>query len=395
MGYFIVDAIILLQATIQILLFEFMRPTFAEINLEILNTNLKNIRKKIGQHPLIMAVVKANAYGHGVLPVVRSIIKNKTAEYFGVALVEEGIELRKENIRYPIHVFTMPHREQLNLFVSHDLEATICDLAIAQRLNTLAKQKGKKIAIHIKIDTGMGRIGVSMTGAVKFVESVSSMSNLFVKGIFTHFASSDESNLCFAHEQLKIFRTIVTQLELKGIHIPLVHCANSGAILQMEDSYFDMVRPGIMMYGYTPSHETNASVVIKPVMSLKAKVGFVKTVPKGTSISYSRRYFTEKTTTIASVTVGYADGYFRTLTNKISVLINGKKFPVVGTICMDQIMIDVGNAKVNVGDEVVLIGKSKSKNISAWEISDSIGTIPYEVTCAVSSRVPRKYINAK
>ena len=163
----------------------------------------------------------------------------------------------------------------------------------------------------------------------------------------------------------------------------------------MEDSYFDMVRPGIMMYGYTPSHETNASVVIKPVMSLKAKVGFVKTVPKGTSISYSRRYFTEKTTTIASVTVGYADGYFRTLTNKISVLINGKKFPVVGTICMDQIMIDVGNAKVNVGDEVVLIGKSKSKNISAWEISDSIGTIPYEVTCAVSSRVPRKYINAK
>ncbi len=372
-----------------------MRPTFAEIDLGILNTNLKNIRKKIGLHPMIMAVVKANAYGHGIIPVAQSIIKNKTAEYFGVALVEEGIELRNENIQTPIHVFTAPNRDQLYLFVTHDLEATICDLDIAKRLNAIAKQKGRRVSIHIKIDTGMGRIGVSVSESINFVKSVSQMPNIFVKGIFTHFATSDDSNLFFANEQLKAFRTIVTQLEMEGIHIPLVHCANSGAILQMPESYFDMVRPGIMMYGYTPSHETNASVVIKPVMSLKAKVGFVKTVPKGTSISYSRRYFTEKTTTIASVTVGYADGYFRTLTNKISVLINGKKFPVVGTICMDQIMIDVGNAKVNVGDEVVLIGKSKSKNISAWDISDSIETIPYEVICAVSHRVPRKYINAK
>jgi alanine racemase len=372
-----------------------MRPTFAEIDLGTLNTNLKNIRKKIGPHPLIMAVVKANAYGHGVLPIARSIIKNKIAEYFGVALVEEGIELRNENIQYPIHVFTAPIRRQLYLFVTHDLEATICDIDNARRLNTIANQKKKKTSIHIKIDTGMGRIGVSVSDAVNFVKTVSQMSNIFVKGIFTHFATSDDSDLSFANEQLKVFRTIVTQLELEGIHIPLVHCANSGAILQMPDSYFDMVRAGIMMYGYTPSHETTESVVIKPVMSIKARIGFVKTVPRGTSISYSRRFFTQKKTTIASVTVGYADGYFRTLTNKTSVLINGKKFPVVGTICMDQIMIDVGNTKVKVGDEVVLLGKSKTKNISAWDISDLVGTIPYEVTCAVSNRVPRKYINAK
>jgi alanine racemase len=312
-----------------------------------------------------------------------------------VALVEEGIELRKAHIHYPIHVFTVPSREQLQLFVINDLEATICTIDIAKRLNAIAKQQGKRVSIHIKIDTGMGRIGVSFDEAISFVKSISTMSNLLVKGIFTHFASSDEKNLSFANEQLQRFRSIVTQLELMDIHIPLVHCANSGAILQIPDSYFDMVRAGIMMYGYTPSRETKTSVAIQPVMSLKSEIGFVKTVLKGTSISYSRRYFTKKKTTIASVTVGYADGYFRTLTNKTSVLINGKKFPVVGTICMDQIMIDVGSERVSIGDEVVLIGKSKTKHISAWEISENIGTIPYEVTCAVSSRVPRKYINAK
>jgi len=241
----------------------------------------------------------------------------------------------------------------------------------------------------------MGRIGVSVNEAVSFVNTVSRMSNIFVKGIFTHFATSDDRDLSFANEQLKTFRTIVTQLELEGIHIPLVHCANSGAIMQMPDSYFDMVRAGIMMYGYTPSQQTKTTVSINPVMSIKSKIGFVKTVPKGTSISYSRRFIAKKKTIIASVTVGYADGYFRTLTNKTSVLINGRKFPVVGTICMDQIMIDVGDAKVKIGDEVVLMGKNKNNHISAWDISNNIGTIPYEVTCAVSNRVPRKYINAK
>ncbi len=372
-----------------------MRPTFAEIDLGTLNSNLRNIRKKIGKHPLIMAVVKANAYGHGVIPVVKSIIKNKTAEYFGVAIVEEGIELRKENIRYPIHVFTAPLREQLDLFVLNNLEATICDLDTAKRLNTIAKQKKTKAVVHIKIDTGMGRIGVSSREAISFVKTVTEMSNLVIKGVFTHFATSDDRDLTFANEQLSIFRSIITRLELDGIHIPLVHCANSGAILQMQDSYFDMVRAGIMMYGYTPSHEALKNVSIEPVLSIKSKVGFVKTVSAGTSISYSRRFFAKRKTTIASVTIGYADGYFRTLTNKTGVLINGKKYPVVGTVCMDQIMIDVGKSKIKVGDEVVIIGKSKSKRISAWDISDSIGTIPYEVTCAVSSRVPRKYINAK
>ncbi|MFA6439865.1 MAG: alanine racemase [Bacteriovoracaceae bacterium] len=372
-----------------------MRPTIAEIDLRAINSNLRNIRKKIGQQPLIMAVVKANAYGHGVIPVAQSIVRQRTAQYFGVAIVEEGIELRQANITLPIHVFTAPIKEQLSLFIQHNLEPTLCDLSIARALNSLAAEAGKSVAVHIKIDTGMGRIGVSPREAVKFVESVLKFPNILVKGIWTHFATSDEKNLSFAHQQLSLFRTLVTTLELKGIHIPLVHCANSGAILQISDSYFDMVRPGIMMYGYTPSHETKKTVEILPALSVKGKIGFVKTVEKGTSISYARRYIAKKKTTIASITVGYADGYFRTLTNKISVLIRGKQFPVVGTVCMDQIMVDVGSATVRVGDEVVLIGKSGTKTITAWNIADAVGTIPYEVTCAVSQRVPRIYLNGK
>lgn len=372
-----------------------MRPTYAEIDLRAINKNLRNIRKKIGRHPLIMAVVKANAYGHGMIPVVSSILKQKTAQYFGVAIVEEGIELRTAFPKIPIQVFTAPIKDQLDLFIQHNLEPTLCDFSMAKALNAIAVRMKKRISVHIKIDTGMGRIGVLPEHAVEFVKRVNEFSNITINGIWTHFASSDDSDLSFSYRQLSKFRSIITQLELEGIHIPLVHCANSGAIMQLTESYFDMVRPGIMMYGYAPSHDTRETVQLHPALSLKAKVGFVKRVPKGTSISYSHRYFTKKETTIVSVTAGYADGYFRTLTNKSSALIKGKKYPVVGTVCMDQVMIDVGDADVKVGDDVVLIGKSGKKIISGWNIADAVGTIPYEVTCAVSQRVPRKYINGK
>ncbi|MHB1050934.1 MAG: alanine racemase [Bacteroidota bacterium] len=370
-----------------------MRPTFAEIDLRAVNANLRSIRKKIGRQPLIMAVVKANAYGHGLSDVVSSIVKNGTAQYFGVAIVEEGIALRKLFPAIPIHVFTAPLPEQLELYVEHNLEPTLCDRTIARRLNTIGRKRKKTISVHLKIDTGMGRIGIPASAAGTFLRSIASLSHVHVKGIWTHFASSDEPDLTFARQQLSAFRSLVTQLEIDGFHIPLVHCANSGAILQLPDSYFDMVRPGIMMYGYAPSRKTRTTVPLIPALSLKGKIGFVKMVKKGTSISYGRRYITKRDTTIASVTIGYADGYFRTMTNKTAALIHGKRFPVVGTICMDQIMIDVGQEKIAMGDEVVLIGKQKSKTITAWDVADAAGTIPYEITCAVSQRVPRKYIN--
>ncbi|MEW6062492.1 MAG: alanine racemase [Bacteroidota bacterium] len=372
-----------------------MRPTFAEINLRAINTNLRNIRKKIGRRPLIMAVVKANAYGHGMIPVVSSILKQNTAQYFGVAIVEEGIELRTAFPHIPIHVFTAPLRQQLELFVRYALEPTLCDLQIAKQLNAIALRLGKKVSVHVKVDTGMGRIGISPEETVQFVRTISTMSNITIQGIYTHFATSDEWDLSFANKQLTVFRRVVTQLELDGFHVPLVHCANSGAIMQLSQSYFDMVRPGIMMYGYTPSRETRKTIPLQPALSLKGTVGFIKRVKKGTSISYGRRYTTNRETTIVSVTLGYADGYFRGLTNKASALIRGKRFPVVGTVCMDQVMIDVGNEQVQVGDEVVFIGSSGTKKITGWDIAEAVGTIPYEVTCAVSSRVPRKYINAK
>lgn len=372
-----------------------MRPTFAEIDLHAINTNLRNIRKKIGQYPGIMAVVKANAYGHGMIPVVDSILRMKTAQYFGVAIVEEGMELRKAFRSIPIHVFTAPNREQLEHYVRYNLEPTICDFTIAKKLNAIAKTAKKNVPVHIKVDTGMGRIGVQPEHAVEFVKQIGSLSNITVKGIWTHFATSDEKDLSFSRQQLSLFRSIVTRLELEGIHIPIVHCANSGAIMQMPESYFDMVRPGIMMYGYTPSHDTRKTIALRPALSLKARVGFVKRVSKGTSISYGRRYFAKKETTIASISIGYADGYFRSLTNKTYAVVNGIAYPVVGTVCMDQIMIDVGNGEVRVGDEVVLIGKSGKNKITGWDIADAAGTIPYEVTCAISQRVPRKYINGK
>jgi alanine racemase len=370
-----------------------MRPTLAEIDLRAINTNLKNIRSRIGRHPLIMAVVKANAYGHGMIEVVSSIQKNNTAQYFGVAIVEEGITLRRSFASIPIHVFTAPLRDQLPQYIDHHLEPTVCDFSIAKALNRLAEKKNKIVSVHIKIDTGMGRIGITPEETIGFVGKVQKLSHLRIQGIWTHFATSDERDLTFANEQLSRFRSVVTRLEVEGIHIPIVHCANSGAIMQMPESYFDMVRPGIMMYGYRPSKETAASVRLSPAMSLKATVGFVKRVPKGTSISYGRKYVAQKETTIASVTVGYADGYFRILTQRAHALIRGKRFPVVGTICMDQIMIDAGNEDVRVGDAVVLLGKQRSETISGWDIADAAGTIPYEVTCAVSQRVPRKYIH--
>lgn len=371
-----------------------MRPTFAEINLHGINTNLRNIRKRVGRHPLIMAVVKANAYGHGVIPVVQSIRKHHTAQYFGVAIVEEAIELRSAGVTEPIHVFTVPNKEQLDLFLTHNIELTLCDIDTARRIDALARKKKERAVVHIKIDTGMGRIGIPWRDAVSFVKKVmTTFPAIDVKGIWTHFATSDEKDLSFAYEQLAAFRTIVTRLELDGFHIPLVHCANSGAILQMPESYFDMVRPGIMMYGYTPSLETKKTIKIEPALSLKAKVGFVKTVEKGTSISYARRFVAKRKTKIASVTIGYADGYFRNLTNKSFALIKGRRYPVVGTICMDQIMLDVKKAPIRVGDEVILLGKSGVSTITGWDIARILNTIPYEVTCSISRRVPRRYIN--
>jgi alanine racemase len=382
-----------------------MRPTRALIDLSAIRYNLRQVRQQVGRSTAVMAVIKANAYGHGMVPVAQSILKYRLAEYFGVAIVEEGITLRKNDIKTPTLVFTAPNDDQLGEYIRYNLEPTICSIKTARRLNQLAAARGKTAAIHIKVDTGMGRIGVNVNDAIEFVEQVRRLKNIFVKGIYTHFATSDEWNLAFAQKQLQAFHDLLQAIASRGIEIPFKHCANSGAILQLKNSYFDMVRPGIMMYGYYPSHETRKTLSLKPAMSVRSKIGFLKSVKKGTSISYGRKYIAPRETFIASVAAGYADGISRRLTNErqghhgvkrhnASALVGGKRFPIVGTICMDQLMIDLGpKSFYKVGDDVVLMGKDKRQEISAWEISDALGTIPYEICCAISERVPRVYFN--
>jgi alanine racemase len=239
----------------------------------------------------------------------------------------------------------------------------------------------------------MGRIGIAPKDAVPFVRQLKRLKHITVAGIFTHFATSDARDLSFARKQLSEFRSLLAELHAADIDVPIKHCANSGAILQLPDSYFDLVRPGIMVYGHYPSRSIPSSLLLKPAMSLRSRIEFMKTVDKGTSISYGRRYYTHSKTKIGSVAIGYGDGFSRRLTNKADVLVNGKRYPVVGTICMDQVMIDVGlRSPCKVGDRVTLMGRDGTREISCWQISDELGTIPYEVCCSVSDRVPRNYI---
>ncbi len=370
-----------------------MRPTYAAVNLSAIQQNLKCVRKIIGKKPFIMAVVKANAYGHGMLPIAETIIKNKSAEYFGVALVEEGIALRKAGVTLPIAVLTAPDDEQLGLYLQYNLELTLCSIITAKKLDVLANSMGKQANVHIKIDTGMGRIGITPKETMEFIAEVQSLENIFIKGISTHFATSDEKNLSYAHKQLSIFQTLVQNIKHSTSLEPIIHCANSGAILQMKESHFDMVRPGIMMYGYFPSQSIRKKVLLHPVMSVYSHIAFLKVVEKGTSIGYGRKYITKKKTTIATITVGYADGISRNLSQKLEVIINKKKYTIAGTIAMDQIMVDVGlHHDIQVGDSVIIIGKDSAKQITAWDIANQLQTIPYEITCAISERIPRKYI---
>ncbi|MCS7228952.1 MAG: alanine racemase [Candidatus Kryptonium sp.] len=367
-----------------------MRATRAEIDLSAFEFNFKQVRKLVGGGIKIMAVVKANAYGHGAIEISKLAI-SLGADYLAVAIPEEGIELRENGIDIPILVFTPAFEYQMELFFKYDLTATITSLESAQKFNVLSDKFGKKAKCHIKVDTGMGRIGIDYKNAYEFVKKIYyDFKNLYIEGIYTHFATSDERDKSFAYLQFERFISIIREINMSGIDIPLKHCANSGAILDMPETYLDMVRPGIMLYGYHPSLEVKNRIELKPVMTLKSKVAFVKEVEPGTSISYGRRFIAKEKTKIATIPIGYADGFRRSLTNLGKVEINGVIFPVVGTVTMDQIMVDVGlSTDIKVGDDVILFGNG---NITAWDVASLLGTIPYEICCGISSRVPRIYV---
>ena len=369
-----------------------IRATCAEIDLEAIQHNFRQVRHRIGNGVKIMAVVKANAYGHGVLETTSALLKAGT-DYLGVAILDEAVYLREHGIESPILVFSPPFSDQAESFLDCKVDATVCTVEAADILNALSSKRGRSANVHVKIDTGMGRLGVDYRQSVEFVKYVSSLNNLTLKGIYTHFATADEADKSFAQLQLTRFHEVVTTLTNTGVRIPLKHCANSGAILDLKDSYFDMVRPGIMLYGYYPSHDTSESLPLRPALSLRSRIGFLKKVEAGTSISYGRKYITSRTTTIASVPIGYADGFNRNLSNKAEAIIGGRRYPVVGTVCMDHVMLDVGSSgAAKLGDDVTFIGIDGDEMITAWDVADKLGTIPYEICCAISERVPRFYL---
>lgn len=369
-----------------------IRPVWVEIDLEAIKANIRKIKGLIGSEAQVLAVIKAEAYGHGAVKVAQ-VAMEEGISWFAVATPEEGIALRQAGINANILVLGPLLPNQVAAFCKYQLIGTITLLESARALSLEACRQNVEMRIHIKIDTGMGRIGFCPGEAVEQIKKVSTLPNLKIDGIYSHFATADHSDLTYARKQLKVFNTLLLGLKEQCVKIPHIHLANSAGIINLPDSYFHLVRAGIILYGLYPSDEVNKSrLPLKPAFALKTKIVQVKRVPAGTGISYGQLYHTPKETMIATLPIGYADGLNRLLSGKARVLIGGKFYPIVGMICMDQCMVDVGDAPVQVGDEVVLIGKQGDKEITVDEIASLLGTINYEVVCMISHRVPRVYL---
>lgn len=367
---------------------------WAEINLDHIAHNVREIRRLVGKRTEIMAVVKADAYGHGVLETVQTMIENGVTR-IAVSMLDEAIQLRKIGIDIPILVLSYTSPLRADEILKYHITQTVYSHELAVALSEEAVRQGTKARIHIKIDTGMSRVGFQPGySAVKDVVEIQKLPGIIVEGIFSHFATADEQDRSYTLRQMELFESILSELHRIGILIPIRHIANSAAILQYPETHMDLVRPGIILYGIYPSHEVNTGLIdLKPAMTFKAKVTLVKWIDEGTSVSYGRKFAAPRKTKVATIPVGYADGYSRLLTGKGRVLVNGQYAPVIGTICMDQCMIDITDidGEVAVGDEVVLLGRQGNAEITADEIADLMGTIPYELVCIIGKRIPRVY----
>lgn len=364
------------------------RPTQAIINLEAISHNISEIRKKIGSKRELMAVVKADGYGHGSVEVSQAALRSG-ADSLGVAIPEEGRVLREAGIAAPILVLGLIQPEEAYKVVSFRLEQVVTSVEHLEALDQEGQKAGVRVNVHVKVDTSMGRIGIKPEDAVSFVRKVKSFKNLNLEGLFSHFPTADEKDKTFSKQQLRLFDQVIHEIQLAGIELPKKHIANSGAVLDLPESYYDMVRPGIMIYGLYPSREVSRSIKLIPAMTLKTRVAAVKMVPPGTPISYGRTFITKKKTMVATLPIGYADGYSRLLSNRGVVLIKGCRAPLIGRVCMDMCMVDVSDVPdVKRGEEAILFGEEPSVD----EIATIIGTIVNEVVCAVGKRVPRIYV---
>lgn len=368
----------------------FYRPTVAEIDLGAIRYNLRRIRQLAGRDIKILSLVKADAYGHGMNEVSR-VVSEEGVDYIGVASLDEAGELRRIGIKGNIIVLGAILPQEADGVLKFNAIQTISDLRIARLLSKRAQAKGRDIKVHIKIDTGMGRIGFWHEEAADFVKKIASLKNIVLDGIFTHFPSAEEDKL-FTYGQIKDFKALMEKLWQYNIDIPVKHTSNSMALIDFKDSHMNMVRPGLIMYGLYPRKDLTRKLKLKPAMKLKTKVVHVKSVPKGRSISYGRTYIAKKDTKIATIPVGYGDGYSRHFSNRSDVLIKGRRVPVVGRVCMDMTMVNVGGKDIRPGEEVVLIGQQGKEAITVEELAGIANTIPYEIVCNIGRRVPRIYI---
>ena len=365
----------------------------AEINLDNIAYNMTNIREKVNKKTKIMAVVKADAYGHGAVEVAKTALYNG-ADWLGVAIIDEAIELRKNNIFEPILILGHTMEHKLLQVIKYDITQTVFSFEMAKKLSDEARKIKKSVDIHIKIDTGMSRLGFFPTDeSISEILAIKNLPYINITGIFTHFATSDMKDKTFTKEQFKKYMWVIKKLEEKGISNIIKHVSNSGAILDIEGYSLDMVRAGIILYGMYPSNQVLENIKLKPAMSLKTHISFVKEIEPEVSVSYCRTYFTNKKTKIATIPVGYADGYARILSNRARVLINGEYANIIGNICMDQFMIDITCIQnVKQGDIVTLMGEDNNSYITAEELANLQNTINYEIVCNIGKRIPRVYI---
>ena len=368
--------------------------TWAEIDLDAIAFNVQGFKRHIGGGVKLIAVVKANAYGHGAAPVARAAL-DAGADMLAVHRLIEGAGLRREGLQAPILIMGYTPPDGADLVIQQQLTPSLMTFEFAQALSRRASALGARVPVHIKVDTGMSRYGLTPEEVVDFLHSLASLPGIRLEGLFTHFATADWVDTTNVRQQLATFNQVRQAAQQAGFAFPLIHAANSAATMKLPEAHFDAVRPGIAMYGLPPSSEWPPVFEIRPALALKSKVSRVRTLPAGAGVSYSRTYVTTKPTLAALVPVGYGDGYHRLLSNQGQVLIRGRRAPVIGRVCMDQFVVDAGNIPdVQQDDEVVLVGQQGSERIPAEEVASLAGTINYEVTTSLLPRVARAYLRA-
>lgn len=374
---------------------------WVEINLSALAHNLSQIRSVVGKKVKIAAVIKANAYGHGIVETAKFLERSKV-DYLCVARISEALQLRESKVKSPILILGHAPAEFFKEIVSHNLTVTITNLEVAKALVTEGRRKNKTVKIHVKVETGMHRIGIETPQILFFLKKLLDLPNLKIEGLYTHFADADNLDLSFTRLQLERFKEVLRELEKAGIRIPLIHAANSAAILQLPESHLQMVRPGMVLYGLNPlpdlysDEKFERTFNLKPVLSFKTRIIQINYLPAGETIGYGRTYKTLKDAIIGTIAVGYGDGFRRTPQDWGEVLTRGKRCPILGRVAMDACQIDLSAIpQAKVYDEVVLIGQSQDEIMTASEVARKLGSVNYEVVTGIMARVERRYINFK